>query len=107
MTSFQTKQGSFEKQTTKIFGVSHAPRGLVPHEGLELELMKLGCTGPSLEPRRKPQAGKSWYPRSQNAHSSPRAQGAPRLGLAEKRRGKCEAPRALIACGLGRRVATD
>ena len=38
-----------------------------PHEGLELELMKLGCTGPPLEPRHRPQAGKAGDPRSQNA----------------------------------------
>ena len=67
--------------------------------------MKMGRTGPLLEPRRRPQAGKSGYPRSQNADSSPRAQGAPGLGLAEKRRGKCEAPRAPLACGLGQHVA--
>ena len=67
----------------------------------------MGRTGPLLEPRRRPQAGKSGYPHSQNADSSPRAQGALGLGLAEKRRGKCEAPRAPIACGLGRRVAVD
>ena len=29
-------------------------------------LMKMGRTGPPLEPRRRPQAGKSGYPRSQN-----------------------------------------
>ena len=38
-----------------------------PREGLELELMKMGRTGPPLEPRRRPQAGKSGYPHSQNA----------------------------------------
>ena len=69
--------------------------------------MKMGRTGTPLEPRRRPHAGKSGYPRSQNADSSPRAQGAPRLGLAEKERGKCEAPRAPTACGIGRRVAID
>src|SRR3954466_11685088 len=69
--------------------------------------MKMGHAGPPLEPRRRLQAGKSGDPRSQNADSSPRAQGAPGLGLAEKRRGKREVPRAPIACGLGRRVAID
>ena len=67
--------------------------------------MKLGCIGPPLEPRHRPQAGKSGDPRSQNTDSSPRAQGAPKLGLAEKRRGKCVAPQTPTACGLGRRVA--
>ena len=38
---------------------------------------------------------------------APRAQGALGLGLAGKRTGKREAPRAPIACGLGRRVAVD
>ena len=31
----------------------------------------------------------------------------PGLGRAERRKGKCEASRALTACGLGRRVAVD
>src|SRR3954470_16085756 len=74
---------------------------------LSLVLMKMGHVGPSLEPRRRPQAGKSGDPRSQNADSSPRAQGAHGLGRAERRKGKGEASRALTACGLGRRVAVD
>ena len=41
-----------------------------PHEALDLELMKMGRTGPPLEPRRRPQAGKSGDPRSQNANKS-------------------------------------
>ena len=44
-----------------------APRGLAPREDLELELMKMGRTGPPLEPRRRPHAGKSGDPRSYNA----------------------------------------
>ena len=40
---------------------------MAPREGLELEWMKMGRTGPPLEPRRRPQAGKSRDPRSQNA----------------------------------------
>ena len=87
--------------------MSSAPRGLAPREGLELELMKMGRAGPPLEPRHRPQAGKSGDPRSQNTASSPRAQGARRLGLAEKRRGKHEALRAQKACGLGRRMVID
>src|SRR4051812_13247072 len=69
--------------------------------------MKMGRAGPPLEPCRRPQAGKSGNPRSQNADSSPRAQGAHRFGLAEKPRGKLEAPWAPKACGLGRSVAVD
>src|SRR3954465_7031343 len=69
--------------------------------------MKVGRAGPPFEPRRRPQAGKSGDPRSQNADSSPRAQGAPGLGRAGRRKGKGEAPRALTACGLGRCVAVD
>ena len=40
-------------------------------------LVKMGRTGPLVVPRRGPQAGKSGYPHSQDADSSPRAQGAP------------------------------
>src|SRR3954469_14427682 len=69
--------------------------------------MKMGRAGAPFEPRRRPQAGKSGDSRSQNADSSPRAQGAPGLGRAERRKGKGEAPRALTACVLGRRVAVD
>ena len=50
---------------------------------------------------------KVWDPRSQNADSSPRAQGALGLGFAAKPRAKFGAPRAPKACGLGRRVAVD
>ena len=38
-----------------------------PREGLECLLVKMGRTGPRVEPRRGPQAGKSGDPRSQNA----------------------------------------
>ena len=69
--------------------------------------MKMGHTGPLLEPRCRTQAGKSRYPRSQNTDSSPRAQGAPGLGRARRRKGKSEVPQALTAYGLGRRVAVD
>ena len=67
--------------------MSSASRGLAPHEGLESLLVKMGRMGPLAEPRRGPQAGKSRNPHSQNADSSPRAQGAPRLGRAEMRKG--------------------
>ena len=70
-------------------------------------LMKMGRTGPRAEPRRGPQAGKSGDPRSQNADSSPRAQGALGLGFEAKPKGKYGASRAPTACGLGRRVAVD
>ena len=46
--------------------MSSAPRGLAVREGLECWLMKTGRTGPLVEPRRRPQAGKSGDPRSQN-----------------------------------------
>src|SRR4051812_38817018 len=74
---------------------------------LSLVLMKMGHAWPPFEPRRRPQAGKSGDPHSQKADSSPRAQGAHGLCRAERRKGKGEAPRALTACGLGRRVAVD
>ena len=87
--------------------MSSASRGLAPHEGLESLLVKMGRMGPLAEPRRGPQAGKSRNPHSQNADSSPRAQGALGLGFEVKPRGKCGAPRAPKACSLGRRVAVD
>ena len=80
--------------------MSSTPRGLAPREGLECWLMKMGHTGPLVEPRRRLQAGKSGDPRSQNADSSPRAQGALGLGFEAKPRGKRGAPRAPTACGL-------
>ena len=51
--------------------MSSASRGLAPREGLECLLVKMGRTGPLVEPRRGPQAGKSGDPRSQDADSSP------------------------------------
>ena len=47
--------------------MSSASRGLAPHEGLECLLVKMGRTGPLVEPRRGTQASKSGEPRSQNA----------------------------------------
>ena len=87
--------------------MSSASRGLAPRKGLECWLTKTGRTGPLVEPRHGPQADKSGDPRSQNADSSPRAQGALGLGLAAKPQGKCGAPRAPTACSLGRRMAVD
>ena len=81
--------------------MSSASRGLAPREGLECLLVKMGRTEPLVEPRRGLQAGKSGDPRSQDADSSPRAQGAFGLGFEENSRVKCGVPRAPIACGLG------
>ena len=83
------------------------PREAWPLASLECLLVKMGHTGPLAEPRRGPQAGKSGDPRSQNTDSSPRAQGALELGFEAKPKVKCGAPRAPIACDLGRRVAVD
>ena len=47
--------------------MSSASRGLAPREGLECLLVKMGRTGPLVEPRRGPRAGKSGDPRSQDA----------------------------------------
>ena len=80
--------------------MSSASRGLAPREGLECLLVKMGRTGPLVEPHSGPQAGKSGDPRSQDADSSPRAQGALELGFETKPKVKCGAPRAPIACGL-------
>ena len=74
---------------------------------LNVFLMKVGHIDLPAQPRRGPQAGKSGDPCSQITDSSPRAQGALGLGLAAMPKGKCGAPRAPIACGLGRRVAVD
>ena len=87
--------------------MSSASRGLASREGLESLLVKMGHTGLLVEPRRGPQAGKFGDPHSQSADSRPRAQGALGLGFEAKPKGKCGAPRALTACGLGRRVAVD
>ena len=81
--------------------MSSTSRGLAPREGLECLLMKMGRTGPLAEPRRGLQAGKSGDPRSQNADSSPRAQGTLGLGFEAKPKVKYGAPRAPKACGLG------
>ena len=84
-----------------------------PHEAWPLArvlnalLMKMGRTGLLAQPHRRPHAGKSGDPRSQNADSSPRAQGALGLGFEAKPGVKYGAPRAAKACGLGRRVAVD
>ena len=80
--------------------MASASRGLAPREGLGLLSLKLDRTGPSTEPHHGPQAGKSGYPHSQDADSSPRAQGALELGIKAKPKAKCGAPRALTACGL-------
>src|SRR4051812_36467843 len=77
--------------------VSSASRGLAPHEGPGLLLLKLGRTGPLTEPHRGPQAGKSGHPRSQDADSSPRAQGTLELGFEAKPKGKCRVSRAPTA----------
>ena len=79
---------------------SSASRGLAPHEGYVLLMLKLGHTRPLMEPRGGPQAGRARYPRIQDADSSPRAQGTLGLGFQAKPKGKCEAPRALTARGL-------
>ena len=81
--------------------MSSASRGLAPREGLECLLVKMGRTGPLTEPCRGPQAGKSGDPRSQNADSSPRAQGALGLGFEAKPKVKRRASWAPKACGLG------
>ena len=87
--------------------MSSTLRGLAPREGLECLLVRMGRTGPLVEPRRGLQAGKSGDPHSQDADSSPLAQGALGLGFEAKPKGKCGALRAPTACGLGRRVAID
>ena len=81
--------------------MSSASRGLAPREVLNALLMKMGRTGPRAEPRRGPQTGKSGDPLPRTPTV------APGLGFEAKPKVKCGAPRAPIACGLGRRVAVD
>ena len=78
-----------------------------PREGLECLLVKMGRTGPLVEPRHGPQARKSGDPRSQNTDSSPRAHDALGHGFEAKPKGKCGALRAPTAYGHGWRVATN
>ena len=79
----------------------HPPREAWPlARVLNALLMKMGLTGLLAKPRHGPQVGKSGDPRSQNADSSPRAQGALGLGFEAKPKGKCGAPWAPTACGL-------
>mgnify|MGYP005839004225 CR=1 FL=1 len=81
--------------------MSSTLRGLAPHEGLELPMTKLAHTRPLMDPSRGPQAGKSRYPHSQDADSSPRAQGVLVLGFEAKPNGNYGAPRSPTVCGLG------
>jgi hypothetical protein len=76
-----------------------ASRGSAPREGLGGSLMKMGHTKLVKEPRPGPQADKSGYPGSQNADSSPRAQGALGLGVDAKPMGEAEPPWALTTYG--------
>ena len=78
-----------------------ASRGLAPREGLECLLVKMGHTGPLVEPCCGLHAGKSGDTHSKNADSSPQAQCTLRLGFKAKPKGKCGAPLAPIACGHG------
>jgi hypothetical protein len=59
----------------------------------------MGRPRPVKVPRHGPQARKSGYPGSQNADSSPRAQGALGLGFRRSQSDKGEAPWAPKACG--------
>ena len=45
---------------------SSTSRGLAPHEGLVLLMLKLGHTRPSMEPHGGPQAGRARYPQIQD-----------------------------------------
>ena len=77
----------------------------LPHEAwtlarvLSVWMMKTGRTRPLVEPRSRPQAGKSGDPRSEKGDSSPWDQGALGLGFKAKPKGKHGAPQAPIPCG--------
>ena len=51
--------------------MSSTLRGLAPRKGLECLLVKMGRAGLLVEPRRRPQAGKSGDPRSKNTDRAP------------------------------------
>ena len=72
--------------------MSSASRGLAPREGLGCLLVNMGHTGPLVEPRHGPHAGKSGDPRSENTDNSPWAQGALGLGFEAKPKAKYGAP---------------
>ena len=82
--------------------MSSASRGLAPREGLECLADEDGPYRPAAQPHRGPQAGKSGDPRSQNADSSPRAQGACGLGFAARQVRSTAIPKSLgprLTCG--------
>ena len=62
---------------------SSASRGLPPREGLELLMLKLGRTRPSMEPRGGPQVGRAGYPHIQDADTC-RAGNPGKVGFAPK-----------------------
>ena len=61
--------------------MSSASQGSAPREDLECLLVKMGHTRLLAEPRHGLHAGKSGNPHSQDADSSPRAQGTLGLGF--------------------------
>ena len=73
--------------------MSSASRGSTPREGLGCLVGEYGAYGLLAQPRNGPQVGKSGDPRSQDADSSPWAQGALGLGFAAKPKVKFGAPR--------------
>ena len=99
----ERRQIFFREVINHILGTTHTTRS----ESIDSLLMKMSRTGLPAKPRRGPQAGKSGDPRSQNADSSRRAQGALGLGFEAKQKVECGAPRAPKARGLARRVAVD
>ena len=64
--------------------MSSASRGLAPREGLECLVDEDGPYRPASPATRRAAGRKSGAPRPQNADSSPRAQGAHRLGFKVK-----------------------
>ena len=66
------------------------PTRLGPSRGSWVCVGEDGPCWASFEPHRRPQAGKSGDPHSQNADSSPRAQGVLGLGLAAKSKESAE-----------------
>ena len=81
--------------------MSSASRGLDPRKGLECLVDEDGPHMPASSATPWAAGRQVWDPRSQNGDSSPRAQGALGLRFEAKPKGKCGAPRAPTAYGLG------
>ena len=82
--------------------MSSASRSLAPRKGLELLLLKLGHTGPPMEPRHGPQVGKSGHPSPRTPTEAPGPKARSNLASRRSQRASAERrgpqqPAALVA----------